>query len=98
MFRVATMRVLPCRRDDSFVARGTPCVGPATFALQTGHAAGSAIGYRRAMNCMTHILVVDDDEEILSLLTGFFRKHAHRVTVATGGPAMFEAVDRLDVD
>jgi two-component system OmpR family response regulator len=47
---------------------------------------------------MPHILVVDDDEDILSLLTGFFQKHGHPVTSATTGAAMFEALNAQMVD
>jgi two-component system OmpR family response regulator len=47
---------------------------------------------------MPHILVVDDDEDILSLLTGFFRKHGHAVSVATDGAAMFEALESEQID
>jgi two-component system OmpR family response regulator len=50
------------------------------------------------MTAMPHILVVDDDEDILSLLTAFFRKHAHRVTVATNGTAMSEALEAHRID
>ena len=47
---------------------------------------------------LPHILVVDDDEEILSLLTGFFRRHAHAVTVAADGAGMFAALERERID
>lgn len=47
---------------------------------------------------MPHILVVDDDEDILSLLTGFFRKHAHPVTVAVNGATMFRALEVEKID
>jgi two-component system OmpR family response regulator len=47
---------------------------------------------------MPHILAVDDDEDILSLLTGFFRKHGHAVTVAANGTAMFAALEREKID
>ena len=47
---------------------------------------------------MPHILVVDDDEDILALLTGFFRKHAHDVTVAANGEAMFAALEPATID
>jgi two-component system, OmpR family, response regulator len=50
------------------------------------------------MTSMPHILVVDDDEDILSLLTAFFRKHAHPVTVAVNGTAMFEALEAHTID
>jgi len=47
---------------------------------------------------MPHLVLVDDDEEILSLLTGFFRKHAHNISVATNGSAMFEALEKESID
>ena len=44
---------------------------------------------------MPHLLLVDDDEEILSLLTNFFRKHSHSVSVAAqNGAAMFAALGK----
>jgi two-component system OmpR family response regulator len=57
---------------------------------------GTMPDYHGEMAAMTHILVVDDDEDILSLLTAFFRKHAHPVTVAANGTAMFEALEALE--
>jgi len=47
---------------------------------------------------MPHLLIVDDDTEILSLLTDFFRKHLHTVTVAESGAAMFAALEKGNVD
>lgn len=47
---------------------------------------------------MPHLLVVDDDEDILSLLAGFFEKHAHLVTIASGGAEMFEALETSTID
>jgi len=47
---------------------------------------------------MSHLLLVDDDEEILSLMTDFFRKHGHEVSVADGGEAMFAAIKKHAVD
>ncbi len=47
---------------------------------------------------MPHILVVDDDEEILSLLTAFFRKLGHPVTTATNGSDMFAALQDQSID
>lgn len=47
---------------------------------------------------MPHLLLVDDDEDILSLLTAFFRKHGHAVTVAQDGAAMFAALERNSID
>ena len=45
---------------------------------------------------MPHLLLVDDDEDILSLLTNFFRKHGHAVSVATDGEGMFAALEKQD--
>jgi two-component system OmpR family response regulator len=50
------------------------------------------------MNPMPHLLVVDDDEEILSLLTKFFRKHGCPVSVAADGAGMFAALGREKID
>jgi two-component system OmpR family response regulator len=47
---------------------------------------------------MPHLLIVDDDDDILSLLTNFFKKHSHTVTVATDGAAMFAALERHSID
>jgi two-component system OmpR family response regulator len=50
------------------------------------------------MTSVPHLLIVDDDEDILSLLTTFFRKHSHTVTVAGDGAAMFAALDEHSID
>lgn len=50
------------------------------------------------MSSVPHLLIVDDDEDILSLLTKFFRKHSHAVTVVTGGAAMFAALEERSID
>jgi two-component system OmpR family response regulator len=47
---------------------------------------------------MPHLLLVDDDEDILSLLTNFFRKHSHTVSVAADGAAMFAALEKHAID
>jgi len=47
---------------------------------------------------MPHLLIVDDDTEILSLLTDFFRKHSHTVSVAETGTAMFAAIETGGID
>jgi two-component system, OmpR family, response regulator len=46
------------------------------------------------MTPMPRLLLVDDDTDILALLSAFFRKHGHVVTTATGGAAMFEVLGR----
>jgi len=45
-----------------------------------------------------HLLLVDDDEDILSLLAAFFRKHSHTVSVAADGKGMFAALEKGTVD
>src|SRR6267378_3597842 len=50
------------------------------------------------MTSVPHLLIVDDDEDILSLLTKFFRKHSHTVTVVTDGAAMFTALEEHSID
>lgn len=47
---------------------------------------------------MPHVLIVDDDEDILSLLTQFLRNHACTVTVARGGREMFAALEAAPVN
>src|SRR6202166_723118 len=50
------------------------------------------------MLSMPHLLLVDDDEDILSLLTSFFRKHSHGVSVAENGAAMFAELEKQPID
>ncbi|MDR3536632.1 MAG: response regulator [Acetobacteraceae bacterium] len=50
------------------------------------------------MTTVPHILVVDDEEDILRLLTAFFRRHGHEVTVAADGEAMFLALRREAIE
>ena len=66
-------------------ARNTPA--------HNSHQPGARPGYNKGMSAAAHILVVDDDEDILSLLTGFFRKHGHPITVATNGTDMFAGLE-----
>jgi two-component system OmpR family response regulator len=47
---------------------------------------------------MPHLLLVDDDDDILSLLTNFFRKHGHMVSVAQDGNTMFAALEQHKID
>src|ERR1700680_3792029 len=47
---------------------------------------------------MPHLLLVDDDECILCLLTSFFRQHSHGVSVAENGAAMFAALEKQPID
>lgn len=50
------------------------------------------------MTHMPHILIVDVEEEIRSLLTAFFRKHGHEVSAAINGETLFAAIERQPVD
>src|SRR5260370_25703533 len=50
------------------------------------------------MFSMPHLLLVDDDEDILSVLTRFFQKHSHTVAVAQNGAAMSAALEKEPVD
>jgi two-component system OmpR family response regulator len=47
---------------------------------------------------MPHLLLVDDDEDILALLTAFFRRHSHVISAATTGREMFDVIDQQPVD
>src|SRR3979411_3005336 len=49
------------------------------------------------MYSMPHLLLVDDDEDILSLLTNFFRNHSHTVSVAENGAEMFAALEKQQI-
>ncbi|WP_194408583.1 response regulator [Asaia siamensis] len=50
------------------------------------------------MTPMPHLLVVDDDQDILTLLTSFLRKHQYRVSTAEDGEAMFALLEAQPVD
>ena len=50
------------------------------------------------MTPMPHLLIVDDDEDILTLLTDFFERHAYSVAVARDGVEMFAALERRPAD
>ena len=45
------------------------------------------------MSKLPHILVVDDDREIRSLVSQFLRKHGFRVTDAADGREMMQALE-----
>ncbi|MGE8150098.1 response regulator [Pseudomonas vancouverensis] len=47
---------------------------------------------------MSRLLIVDDDEEILSLLKKFFVQHAYEVQVAAHGEAMWAAIEQSRPD
>ncbi|MBS1075199.1 response regulator [Gluconobacter sp. Dm-73] len=50
------------------------------------------------MTVMPHLLIVDDDRDILSLLTRFLGKHSYTVSVAEDGPAMFSRLGSETID
>src|ERR1700721_4075273 len=54
--------------------------------------------FSREVLSMPHLLRVDDDEDILSLLTAFFRKHGHHVSTAATGAEMFAELERQPID
>lgn len=47
---------------------------------------------------MPHFLLVDDDKDILSLLTTFFRKHGHEISTVENGTAMFDVIEKQIID
>ena len=47
---------------------------------------------------MPDLLIVDDDEDILSLLTRFFQSYGYGISTAGNGTGMFEALARKPVD
>ena len=47
---------------------------------------------------MPHLLLVDDDEDIRSLLTAFFRNHGYAASVAEDGNAMFAVLAKHTID
>lgn len=57
-----------------------------------------AVTLQWGMTAMPHILVVDDDEDILSLLTGFFHKHGHAVSVAADGMTLLQVLEAGGID
>lgn len=43
---------------------------------------------------MSHLLLVDDDVEVLALLQKFLEQHGYSVAVATDGPSLWRAVEQ----
>jgi two-component system OmpR family response regulator len=50
------------------------------------------------MDRTPHLLLVDDDREILSLLSQFLAKHAYRVSTARDGAAMWKQLKHAEID
>jgi two-component system OmpR family response regulator len=50
------------------------------------------------MTSTPHLLCVDDDTDILALLTNFFRKHSHIVSTATNSTEMFTILKNQPID
>ncbi|KGF65688.1 response regulator [Pseudomonas lutea] len=47
---------------------------------------------------MSHLLLVDDDVEVLALLQKFLEQHGYSVAVATGGASLWQAVEKRRPD
>ena len=43
---------------------------------------------------VSHLLLVDDDVEVLALLQKFLEQHGYSVAVATGGPSLWQAIEQ----
>jgi two-component system OmpR family response regulator len=43
---------------------------------------------------LSHLLIVDDDLEVLALLQKFLQQHGYSVEVATDGPSLWQALER----
>jgi two-component system OmpR family response regulator len=50
------------------------------------------------MNTTPHLLIVDDDSEICTLLSSFLAQYGFRVSVATNGGAMMQALTSAKID
>jgi len=50
------------------------------------------------MNAQDHILIVDDDREIRTLLADYLHKHGYRVSAVADGRAMWSTLDSARVD
>lgn len=89
------MKPLPCNRDVSragiFV---TKCVSPHDryIALQFPCAGAPQPGYKDAMDRPEHILIVDDDAEIRSLLRDYLERHGMRAQAVPDGRGMHAAL------
>jgi DNA-binding response OmpR family regulator len=47
---------------------------------------------------VSHLLLVDDDVEVLALLQKFLEQHGYSVAVATGGPSLWQALEKRRPD
>lgn len=50
------------------------------------------------MNATPHLLIVDDDSEICTLLSNFLGQYGYRVSVATNGGAMMQTLASAKID
>ncbi len=55
---------------------------------------GSSRRYIDTMNAQDHVLVVDDDLEIRTLLRDYLQKNGYRVTAVGDGKGMWAAFDQ----
>ena len=50
------------------------------------------------MNATPHLLIVDDDSEICTLLSSFLAQYGYRVSLATSGGAMMQTLASANID
>jgi two-component system OmpR family response regulator len=55
---------------------------------------GATNPHPAASPTVSHLLLVDDDVEVLALLQKFLEQHGYSVAVATGGPSLWRAIER----
>jgi two-component system, OmpR family, response regulator len=55
------------------------------------------MGNSRVMNAAPHLLIVDDDKELCSLLSKFLTRHGYRVSIAHSGMEMVSILDSARV-
>jgi len=84
-------------KQDFFVTYCDKAPGRYT-ALQFSCMKIEVTGYKNIMTTPEHILIVDDDAEIRSLLSDYLRKNGYRTTAVAEGKGMLAALDKGRVD
>lgn len=59
---------------------------------------GDVAGKPREADDMSHLLIIDDDEDILKLLERFFHSFGHNVTTIASGQNIFKILDDEAID
>ena len=87
------------RRNVRLYSTQTKCVQLDTIERRSDIKIGRVVLYGSVMATNVRLLIVDDDPDIRSLLTKFFRKHSFLVTVAASGEEMAKVLecDRFDL-